>query len=333
MFEPMQTPPNPKLAADSQRLDRLAASLKLAVGEDWQKRRYGVAVSGGPDSMALTWLMANVLPENMAAATVDHGFRTSAADEARMVAGYCAHEHIDHQILRPPTPITGSLQAAARAERYRLLELWRQDQQLDFVLTAHHADDQLETILMRLNRSSGVAGLAGVRRRNGTVVRPLLNWRRAELLSIALEQDIPFIDDPSNADHRFDRARLRHALTGQNLIDAEAVSRSAGHLADAEDALEWSVDQALASWPAPHSPFTIRDEGYPDEIFRRIIIRRLRHFQPELDIRAATLDTLISGMRSRTRVMVGDLLIDPVPMEDAIWRISFAPRRNGHKNP
>lgn len=333
MSEPMQTPQNPKQAADGLRLERLAASLEQAAGAHWQKKRYGVAVSGGPDSMALTWLMANLLPENMAAATVDHGFRTASADEARMVEGYCAHEHINHQILRPPTPITGSLQAAARAERYRLLEQWRRDHGLDFILTAHHADDQLETILMRLNRSSGVGGLAGVRRRNGRLIRPLLLWRRAELLAITLDQDIPFIDDPSNGDHRFDRARLRHALADQNLIDAEAASRAAQHLADAEDALEWAVAQAIAAWPAPLSPFVIRDDGYPDEIFRRIILRRLRHFDPELSVRAATLDSLISGMRLGRRAMVGDLLIDPAPKSDAIWHISAAPRRNAHKKP
>src|SRR3546814_1335780 len=76
--------------------------------------------------------------------------------------------------------ISGSLQAAARAERYRLLEQWRESHALDHVVTAHHADDQLETMIMRLNRSSGVGGLAGVRARNGTVLRPLLSWRQEE---------------------------------------------------------------------------------------------------------------------------------------------------------
>src|SRR3546814_5570008 len=84
-----------------------------------------------------------------------------------MVAGFCAREHIPHAILHPAAPISGSLQAAARAERYRLLEQWREAHALDHVVTAHHADDQLETMIMRLNRSSGVGGLAGVRARNG----------------------------------------------------------------------------------------------------------------------------------------------------------------------
>src|SRR3546814_4756103 len=80
---------------------------------------YGVAVSGGPDSMALLWLMATLLPGQVGAATVDHGLRKGSADEARMVAGFCAREHIPHSILHPAAPLSGSLQAAARAERYQ----------------------------------------------------------------------------------------------------------------------------------------------------------------------------------------------------------------------
>src|SRR3546814_19233579 len=84
-----------------------------------------------------------------------------------MVAGFCAREHIPHAILHPAAPISGSLQAAARAERYRLLEQWREAHALDHVVTAHHADDQLETMIMRLNRSSGVGGLSSEARSVG----------------------------------------------------------------------------------------------------------------------------------------------------------------------
>ena len=280
MCEMKPMPQNPKLAADLALLDRVAADLKSAAGENWQHRRYGIAVSGGPDSMALLWLMTSLLPDQVAAATVDHGFRKASADEARMVASYCRREHIQHDILNPPQPIEGSLQAAARAERYRLLDKWRQAQNLDFIVTAHHADDQLETLLMRLNRSSGVAGLSGVRRRNGPILRPLLGWRRSELLNITLSEDIPFIDDPSNSDQRFDRARLRQALKGQGFIDVEAASKSAAWLAEADDALDWAVDQAMALWPASDAAgedvtHLIYDNGYPPEIFRRILTRRL----------------------------------------------------------
>jgi tRNA(Ile)-lysidine synthase len=248
-----------------------------------------------------------------------------------MVASSCRREHIQHQILNPPHPIEGSLQAAARAERYRLLGEWREAEHLDFIVTAHHADDQLETFLMRLNRSSGVSGLAGVRRQNGHILRPLLGWRRAELLNVALNEDIPFIDDPSNGDQRFDRARLRHALKGQSFIDVECASKSASWLADADDALDWAVDQAIARWPDAKDPQYIYDDGYPPEIFRRIIIRRLALHDPNLKVRAASLDAVIAAMQSGKRAMVGSLLIDRVGKASTIWRISAAPRRNSAK--
>src|SRR5690606_33609142 len=234
----MPLPQKQKRAADAGSVERFAADLSALAGPDWHGKRYGVAVSGGPDSMALLWLMASLLPGQIAAATVDHRLRDASADEARMVAGYCAREHIPHAILHPATPIAGSLQAAARGERYRLLEQWREALALDHILTAHHADDQLETMIMRLNRSSGVGGLAGVRASNGAVLRPLLHWRRSELAALALDADLPIVEDPSNADRRFDRARLRHALRSQEFLDPQAASRSAQWLGDADTALD-----------------------------------------------------------------------------------------------
>ena len=249
-----------------------------------------------------------------------------------MVAGYCAREYIPHSTLLPPAPIQGSLQAAARAERYRLLEQWREANGLDHLVTAHHADDQLETIVMRLNRGSGVGGLAAIRARNGIVIRPLLHWRRAELVALALDQDMPFVDDPSNSDARFDRARLRRALQSQTVLDTEAAAKSADWLAEADDALDWAVERLIASWPDASDIAVIRDDGYPPEIFRRIVTQRLRANAPQLALRGASLDGVIAAMKTGRRAMVGALLIDAVRgLEGTIWRISAAPRRNAPK--
>lgn len=323
----MQPPQKQKLAADSGAVERLGRDLAALAGPDWQRLRYGVAVSGGPDSMALLWLMAEMLPGQIRAATVDHGLRKESAEEARMVAGFCAREHIPHDTLRPPVPIKGT-QQGARAERYRLLEEWRQSHELTHILTAHHADDQLETIVMRLNRSSGVGGLAAIRARNGCILRPLLAWRRAALVEIALDRDLPFVDDPSNADDRFDRARLRHALRSQTALDVEAAARSARWLAEADEAIDWTVEQLIGSWPDASDIAVIRDESYPPEIFRRIVTQRLRANDPRLALRGASLDGVIAAMREGRRAMVGGLLIDAVRgFQGSIWRISAAPRR------
>src|SRR3546814_10318071 len=137
--------------------------------------------------MAWLWLMTGLLPGQVWAATVDHGLRKGSDDEARMVAGFCAREHIPHSTLRPPAPITGSQQAAARTERYRLLEQWREANALDHIVTPHHADEQLETIVMRLNRSTGVGSRAANRAQNGRILRPPLDGRRTDLLRVALD--------------------------------------------------------------------------------------------------------------------------------------------------
>jgi tRNA(Ile)-lysidine synthase len=325
----MLPPQKQKQAADRDSADRLAGDLRALAGADWHRLHYGVAVSGGPDSMALLWLMATVLPGQVWAATVDHGLRAGSDEEARMVASFCRREHIPHSTLRPAAPISGSLQAAARAERYRLLDRWRSANALDHIVTAHHADDQLETIVMRLNRSSGVGGLAAVRARNGVVLRPLLHWRRRDLVNVALDHDLPFVDDPSNSDDRFDRARLRKALKSQTFIDPAAAARSADWLAEADKALDWAVDRAIAGWPDAADIAVIRDEAYPAEMFRRIVALRLRANAPQLIVRGASLDGVIAAMRDGKRAMVGSLLIDPVrDPSGPIWRISAAPRRN-----
>src|SRR3546814_19291340 len=91
--------------------------------------------------MALLWLMATLLPGQICAATVDHGLRKGSADEARMVAGFCAREHIPHAIIPPASPISVSLQSASRAEPYRLLYTLPHAPALDHVVTVNHADD------------------------------------------------------------------------------------------------------------------------------------------------------------------------------------------------
>lgn len=324
----MQTPQKQKQAADADAVERFAADLAQLVGADWHQRHYGIAVSGGPDSMALLWLMTALLPGQVWAATVDHGLRAGSADEADMVAGFCNREHIPHTILSPAAPIRGSLQAAARGERYRLLDQWREANGLHHIVTAHHADDQLETIIMRINRSSGVGGLAGIRAHNGAILRPLLRWRRSELTAVALDADLPFVEDPSNADTRFDRARLRQALNSQTILDPVAAARSAQCLADADAALDWAVDQAIAAWNDAADIRIIRDRDYPAEIFRRIVEKRIQANDSRPGLRGHTLDGIIAAMQSGRRAMVGELLIDAKSDDQGrFWRISQAPRR------
>ena len=121
--------------------------------------RIGVAVSGGSDSMAALHILAGVAAESgvaIHAATVDHGLRPEAADEARQVAKVCVALAVPHEVLRwEHMEISGNLQDQARQARYRLIAGWARERGLSAVVLGHTLDDQAETFLMRLARSSG----------------------------------------------------------------------------------------------------------------------------------------------------------------------------------
>ena len=211
-----------------------------------------MAVSGGPDSLALLLLAHAALPDRIEAATVDHGLRAESADEAAMVARICISLGIPHetQVVRLGP---GNLQDVARVARYGALGQWAGRRGLGAIATAHHADDQAETLVLRLNRASGLAGLAGVRARASVpgsdslpLLRPLLGWRRDELALVVARAGIEPVQDPSNRDLRFDRVRVRNALADCDWLDAAALAQSAGHIADAAAALDWAVTREWA---------------------------------------------------------------------------------------
>jgi tRNA(Ile)-lysidine synthase len=218
----------------------------------------GVAVSGGPDSLALLLLAHAAMPGRVAAATVDHGLRPESAGEAQFVAGLCRELGVPHSTLNV-TVGEGNLQDNARKARYQALLNWlpRKGDGLihgsgwgpSALATAHHADDQAETLLMRLNRGSGLAGLAGIRGAtvfppySHPVVRPLLSWRRAELADIVERAGIAAVSDPSNANRDFERVRVREALREADWIDVVGLARSVAHLQQVETTLDFVIEE------------------------------------------------------------------------------------------
>ena len=243
--------------------------------------RLGLAVSGGPDSLALLLLAHATAPGLIEVATVDHGLRPESAGEAALVGKYCAERGIRHEVLGVTVP-GGNVQAKARGVRYSALAAWATRRGLAALATGHHADDQAETLIMRLNRGSGVAGLAGVRAR-GTVpggdlplLRPLLGWRHAELVGLVVGAGLHAADDPSNRNPRFDRARLRRLLAQSPWLDIPALAASASHLAEADDALSWAADrewdEAVTVGP---SEVTYRQREAPRAIRLRVIMRAI----------------------------------------------------------
>ena len=290
--------------------------------------KLGLAVSGGPDSLALLLLAHEALPGRVAAATVDHGLRAESAAEAAMVAQVCAGVGVEHAML-PVTVAEGNVQSQARAARYAALSEWAGPAGLAALATAHHADDQAETLLLRLNRGSGVAGLAGVRARGlvpGTklaLLRPLLGFRRAELADVVSAAGIEAASDPSNEDDRFDRARLRKALAGADWLEVPALAASASHLADADVALDWAAQREWAECVirAPMG-LTYRPQA-PRAVALRVIARIVRELDGE-EPRGGAVARVFESLLARETCSIGALVARVTP---AGWNFSKAPAR------
>lgn len=290
--------------------------------------RLALAVSGGPDSLALLVLAQAAFPGCVEAATVDHGLRPESAAEAAAVAEICSVLEVPHETLTVAVA-SGNLQAEARLARYGALAGWIERRGLAALLTGHHADDQAETLLMRLNRASGVAGLAGARARSnvpGTrlaLVRPLLGWRRAELAAIVSDAGMTAAQDPSNADDRFDRARLRRALADADWLDVQAVAASAAHLADADAALDWAAAREWQECVRKDGPGVIYRPSAPRAVVLRVMARVIAEMEGS-DPRGSAVARLFDQMIARQPGSIGNLVVRPLA---GGWAFSPAPRR------
>lgn len=307
--------------ADPVPADRFRADLEALSGGE--PGTIGVAVSGGPDSLALLLLAQAAFPGRVRAATVDHRLRAESAAEAAFVAEVCARLGVPHAILAADRTLSGNVQAEARALRYRLLGDWAEAEGARWLLTAHHADDQAETVLMRLGRGAGVAGLSGVRAANGAVLRPLLGWRRSELAGIVAGAGLDPVADPSNEDESYDRVRLRHRLAETPWLDPAALARSAAALADADAALEWSAERLIDERVRRDGDLATFDPaGIPAELRRRIVLDLLGAARPP---RGEAVQRLIAALEAGGTATLAGMKCTGGP----VWRFTPAPRRRG----
>jgi tRNA(Ile)-lysidine synthase len=215
-----------------------------------------VAVSGGADSLALALLAADWARAQGGSATgvtVDHRLRPESGDEATRVASWLARHGVAHATLvRDGAPLSGDAQAAARAARYRLLEAWCAASGVLHLLTAHHREDQAETLLLRLARGSGLDGLAGmsalVERAQCRICRPVLGLPRARLAATLAARGQDWIEDPSNQNPAYARVRLRQAeaVLAAEGLGPERLADTALHLGRARQALEPMAARLLA---------------------------------------------------------------------------------------
>ncbi len=285
-----------------------------------------LAVSGGPDSIALMWLAvrwrrALARGPRLFAVTVDHGLRAESAAEARDVKRLARGLELPHRTIRwtGAKPKTG-LPAAARSARYQLLAQAARESGATHIFTAHTRDDQAETLLMRMMRGSGIAGLAAMARqseRNGVLLaRPLLHVAKSQLVATLEKAKLGFADDPTNRDLNFTRPRIRAVMPvlAAEGGDARNLARLASRLARANAALEVLVDGAerylaLREREAAHSgvgantfDFRIFDfqafAGMPEEIRLRLLLRAIERFGHEGPAELGKVEALLSALDS-----------------------------------
>ncbi|MCJ2013466.1 tRNA lysidine(34) synthetase TilS [Methylobacterium sp. J-076] len=306
-----------------------------------------LAVSGGPDSRALLHASAALRPAvPLAVATVDHGLRAEAADEAAAVGRAATGLGLPHAVLawRGAKPASG-LQDAARTARYRLLTDHAALLGADLVLTAHTRDDQAETVLMRLAAGSAPAGLAGMRPERELAPglrlgRPFLGLGKAALVGWCEAQGIPFVRDPSNADGRYARARLRSvaaALAAEGLTSTR-LARLAARAARDDEALRQATGEALDRMLLPAQGGTVRLDGtalsrLPEAVALRCVDRAIDraggngHRLERLE--ALVLDVLLPALRlgrPMRRTLAG--LIVSADAAGTVTLLCAPPRKN-----
>ena len=313
-------------------IKRFAADLDTLLAPS---EHLGLAVSGGPDSLALLLLAAAARPGRVSAASVDHGLREGSRGEGEAVRRLCDPLHVPHAILTidwPELPVTG-VQQKARAARYGALGKWAMDDGLGAIATGHHADDQAETLVMRLMRGAGVRGLAGMRPAaplpgvpGVKLLRPLLSCRRSELAAIVRAAGIEPADDPSNRDERHERVRVRALLAASPWFDPAALAASAGHLAAADEAIEFAVGEAWAEVRRDGQALEYDPRAAPTEIRRRIAARAIAALASEGDgaqLRGRELDRLASALEQGHTATLRGVRASG----GATWRFTRAPAR------
>ena len=251
----------------------------------------GVAVSGGGDSVALFLLLSDLAAVRglrLHAVTVDHRLRPEAADEARSVAAMAARLGHPHDTLGwCGWDGAGNLQDAARRARYALMTDWARSRDIGKIALGHTADDQAETVLMRLGRAAGVDGLSGMKARREVdgiaLLRPMLDLRRDDLRAYLTARGEGWADDPSNDDPAYDRIRVRQAMADLEPLGltVPALAQVASNMADIRAALDHTVRQALRD----HATITCSGDllfdraafaALPVELRRRIALAALR---------------------------------------------------------
>jgi tRNA(Ile)-lysidine synthase len=273
--------------------------------------RWCVALSGGPDSLALTAVAARVVPT--VALIVDHGLQPGSAQVAATTRDQAiALECVDAQVLSVRVDGTGGPEAAARTARYAALDAARGGAP---VLLAHTLDDQAETVLLGLGRGSGARSIAGMRPHDPPWCRPLLGLRRSVTHAACAELGVSPWHDPQNDDRRFTRTRLRNEVLPllEDVLGggvAEALARTATALREDVEVIDALAERALAASSSGAGLQTAQLLALPAAVRRRVIRRWLLAGGASglTDKQIRGVDTLVTAWRGQGGVAVGSPL-------------------------
>jgi tRNA(Ile)-lysidine synthase len=208
-----------------------------------------VAISGGADSLALSYLADDWLKSmggRLIAVTIDHRLRAESEAESKFVQALMHLRNIEHHTLVwEHEAITENISLAAREARYSLLLKFCQDRDILHLLVAHHLNDQAETVYMRLQRGSGVDGLTAMSAmtlyHNICILRPLLNITKCQIVDYLQSHGAEWVEDPSNSNEKYDRVMVRKYLQNCNSLFSKRLVGTAQHMARAKRSLEEST--------------------------------------------------------------------------------------------
>jgi tRNA(Ile)-lysidine synthase len=359
-FPPKSRPASPRdvpptsandLTPPAEQVERFRRDFEAIAGRAPDaEHKLGVGISGGVDSLALLLLAAAAYPGLVVAATVDHGLRPEAAEEAAFVHSLCGRLDVPHDVLTRPdwTPPVGNLQEWARWLRYLLLNLWGASGTIpsdrpwrtEWVAVAHQQNDVAETFLMRARRGAGVGGLAAMAATRPLtpmpgprLVRPLLDWSRAELAQIVTAAGIAPVEDPSNVAPRFDRSRIRGLIAANPELPPARLALAAQNLRHAEDALKWMAEREWRERVRIEGTAVVRFDptGLPYELRRRLVRGAIDWWHEQLGRvrpwRGTGLDRLVATLDSGG---TGTIAGVKASAKHAEWHFSAAPARRSH---